>query len=126
MAKSAKMRPNWLLPLILAIAVATPVGVYAIYNSLMNPMPDSVSLTGTISSSDVGYVADKITFTCQSSGNDFVSNVSGGNPGTYAVTLPNGHSYKVSVAWKSSSNVSDVGILDLYSRESSLERSWFG
>ena len=126
MAKPAKTRPQWLLPLILAIAIVTIVGVYAVYNAAVNPMPDSVTLTGTVSSVNEGNVPEKITFTCLSSRNDFVSNVSGGNIGTYSVVLPNNHSYKVTITWQGSGITSETATLDLNSHEASLERNWVG
>ncbi len=126
MTKLAKARPQWLLPLILAIVIAAIVGVYAVYNSVVNPMPDSVTLTGTVSSVNGENVAEKITFTCLSSRNDFVSEVSGGNFGTYSITLPNNHSYKVTITWQGSGTTSETATLDLNSHEASLERNWVG
>lgn len=125
MSKPARGRPRWLLPLILSVVIASALGVYAFYDYSVNPMPNSIALTGTVSRVS-GENVTKITFQCQTSGNDFVSDVLGGNPGTYAVTLPNGHSYKVTIVSGSSGNSSDVGTLDLYSREASLERNWVG
>ena len=125
MHKPVRGHPHWLLPLILSAVIVSSVGVYAIYNSLVNPMPFSITLTGVVSLR-TGENASKITFKCQTSGNDFVSNVSVGNPQTYAVTLPNNNLYRVAITVASKGNSVDVGTLDLNSNEKSLEHNWFG
>ncbi len=94
-----------------------------------SPMPDTIIVTGSVVSIRAGAVPEKITFTCQSSGNPFVSEVLGGNAGTYSVTLPNRHYYAVTVTWATSgvdggSLTTDT--LDLFSPESSLVMNWTG
>ncbi len=126
MAKNVRKRARWYLPLILSIAIVAAVAVYYVYNTFVNPLPGSVTVTGTVTLNGEGVVPTNITFTCQDSGHDFTSQVLGGNSGTYNVTLLNGHPYKVVIAWSSGTvdGRLDKGIFYLSSPELLLERNY--
>ena len=128
MIKSPQNRPKWLLPFILIAIIISIVGVYVVYNSLITPLPSSVTLTGTVTSANGLKVPELITFISLSSGSKFESYVSGGMSGTYAVTLPNENSYKVTVTWasKGDGGTADLGTLNLNSNEAAFERNWVG
>jgi hypothetical protein len=128
LAKTTKANLRWRLPLILIAAIVSGIAGYAIYDSFIVPSPSSVTLIGSVSSATGLKVPELIIFTNLSSGSSYESYVSGGMSGTYAVTLPNGYSYKVTVTWalKGGGGSVDLGTLDLNSREAAITRNWVG
>ncbi len=86
----------------------------------------TVTVTGTITASDI--TLDKITFTNTGCGSEHVASISpsGDNSGFYEISLANGYSYNVTIAWNNGTivNEAEVGILLVDTLNASVEKNW--
>jgi hypothetical protein len=129
MSDPSRGRPKWISPTILIVVLITVLTIYFIWSTPGIIKPNEVTLTGTVTTTGTLTTPEKITFTCERSENTFVASVSGGNPGTYTITLPNGNSYKVSITWKflgATGGNADAGTLNLDTFETSIVQNWAG
>lgn len=116
----------------LIIAVLSSVLIIAllvVYVFLTSPemfKPREVTITGTITASEIAL--DKITFTNTGCGTIHEANISpsGDNSGFYTISLDNGYSYNVSIAWNSGTIVNEakVGVLLVDTLSASIEKDW--
>ena len=125
------MNKKLLIAVVIAVIVAVvAVAIYVIVQTPGFVKPKDVTLTGTVTTTGTGTTPEKITFTSMRDGKTYVAAVSGGNPGTYTITLPNGDSYKVAITWKIlgllTGGTADAGTLNLDTFETSIEKNWAG
>ena len=125
------MNKKLLIAVVIAVIVAVvAVAIYVIVQTPGFVKPKDVTLTGTVTTTGTGTTPEKITFTSMRDGKTYVAAVSGGNPGTYTITLPNGDSYKVTITWKIlgllTGGTADAGTLNLDTFETSIEKNWAG
>ena len=85
-----------------------------------------VTVTGTITASEI--TLDKITFTNTGCGSEHVAGISpsGDNSGFYEISLANGYSYNVTIAWNNGTivNEAEVGVLLVDTLNTSVEKNW--
>ena len=85
-----------------------------------------VTVTGTITASEIAL--DTITFTNTGCGTKHITNISqgGDNSGFYSISLDNGYSYNVSIAWNSGTTVNEaeVGVLFVDTYDASIVKDW--
>ena len=119
--------PRWLIA---ALSSALIIALLAVYAFLTVPgilKPSEVTITGTITAS--GIALDKITFTNTNCGTKNVANISsmGENSGVYAISVGNGYSYDVSIAWNNSENIvkeTEMGNLFLDTFDEAMVKDW--
>ena len=106
------------------------ISIYLLFQTPGIGKPKEVTLTGTVTTTGLGTSPEKITFTCNRDGMTYVTAVSGGNPGTYSIDLPNGDSYSVKITWQVLGLVTggdaDAGTLNLDCDDDSLVKNWAG
>jgi len=126
----SKGRSKWTIPAIIIVVVVAALAIYVIVQTPGFIKPKEVTLTGTVTTTGTGTTPEKITFTSLRDGKTYVAAVSGGNPGTYTITLPNGDSYEVTITWKIlgllTGGTADAGTLNLDTFETSIEKNWAG
>ena len=122
-----KNRPEWVLP---AISTAVIMALLVVYLVLTTPgffKPSEITITGTITASSVNL--EKITFTNTNCGTKNVANISSvaENSGVYSISLDNGYSYNVSIAWindEDTINELEMDQLILDTFDKSMVRDW--
>ena len=115
---------------IAVLSSALIIALLSVYGFLTSPglfKPSEVTVTGTITASEI--TLEKITFTNTVCGTKNEANISslGDNSGVYTVSLENGYSYNVSIAWKSSGTVineTGMGKLVVDTFDTSIEKDW--
>ena len=115
---------------IAVLSSALIIALLSVYAFLTSPglfKPSEVTVTGTITASEI--TLEKITFTNTVCGTQNEANISslGDNSGVYTVSLENGYSYNVSIAWKSSGtaiNEMGMGKLVVDTFDTSIEKDW--
>jgi hypothetical protein len=114
--------PRWMVTAISVAVIVVLLGVYAFLTTPSMSRPDEVTVTGTVVASGVGL--ERITFTNIACGEESVAVISltGGGSGVYSVSLVNGYSYNVSIAWTGGEVDLDVLVLD--TNERSVVRDW--
>jgi len=114
--------PRWMIAAISVTVIVVLLGAYAFLTYPGVFRPSEVAVTGTVAASGVN--PEKITFTNTGCGTENVATISstGGGSGTYSISLDNGYSYNVSVAWAGGEAALDVLVLD--ADEGSIVRDW--
>jgi hypothetical protein len=118
------------------IGVIVIIGVIAAVLIVMNipgfvpgvGKPGTVTVSGLVITVRTGTVPQKVTFTSMRNAATYVTNVAGGNPGTYSIDLPNGDSYSVSIAWTflGIPGNADAGTLNLDTFDKTILKNWQG
>jgi hypothetical protein len=120
---------KWIVALVIIIVIIAG-GIYILSQTPGFGKPKEVTLTGTVTTTGTGTTPEKITFTSVRDETIYVAAVTGGNPGTYSISLPNGDSYSVKITWKILGLVTggdaDAGTLNLDTFEESIEKNWAG
>ena len=123
-------RAKWVAASVVIIVVIAVIAVYVLGQIPGIGKLKEVALTGTVTTTGTGTTPEKITFTCNRDGMIYVTTVSGGNPGTYTISLTNGDSYSVTITWKILGIVTggdaDAGTLNLDTSEEILVKNWAG
>ncbi len=112
--------PRWAIAAVGVAVVVVLLGAYALYTSPGAFKPSDVTVSGRVTVS--GGSLERVVFTNTACGTENVAAISsaGGGSGTYSVSLRNGYSYNVSVAWTEGGADLDVLVLD--TREGSVVR----
>ncbi len=125
--KTSHTGRNLAIGLILAIIVIVIVVAMAVPGSVPGiSKPSQVVLSGTVTTTGTGTSPEKITFTSETTGNNYVADANGG---TYSVTLPNQDTYSVSITWKFlgiTGGTADAGTLNLDSASATMTENWSG
>jgi len=116
--------------IIAVLSSAIIIALLAVYAFLTTPgifKPSEVAITGTVTAS--GVALDKITFTNTGCGTENVANISsiGENSGVYTISLDNGYSYDVSIAWNNGESIvneAEMGKLFLDTFDKSIVKDW--
>ena len=105
------------------------IAVLVVYGFLTLPemfTARKVTVTGTITASEI--VLDTITFTNTGCGTKHTTNIShsGDDLGFYTISLDNGYSYNVSIAWDNGTTVNEaeVGVLFVDTHDASIVKDW--
>jgi hypothetical protein len=128
--KEKKAISNVVVVIIVSCAVVIGIGsaVYFASNGGVETIsPKGVTVAGTVTAAVAGTF-EKITFTGLSNG---VSYVVGANGETYSISLPDGDSYNVTIAWKLFGTTGgnailnwNEGTLNLDTTRSSVTENW--
>lgn len=126
----SNQKTKWIAAVVIVVVVIALVSIYILSQTPGIGKPQEVTLTGTVTTTGTGTSPEKITFTCNRDGMTYVVAVSGGNPGTYTMCLPNCESYKVTITWKILGLITggdaDAGTLNLDCYEETLVKNWAG
>ena len=122
-----KKRPKWVLAAISTVVIIALLAAYAYLTTPGFFKPSEITITGTITSSSVSL--DTITFTNTNCGTKNVANISavGENSGVYSISLGNGYTYDVSIAWINDGdtiNEVEMGKLILDTFDKSIVKDW--
>jgi hypothetical protein len=110
--------------LVCVVIIGVGLAVYFASNGGVGIIkPKEVTLTGTVRAA-VAVTFENITFTSLSNGETYVADINGE---TYSITLTNGDSYNVTVAWKLLGFPGgnwNVGTLNVDTTQSSITENW--
>lgn len=115
---------------VVGVVIVALVLIYVLSQTPGIGKPKEVTLTGTVTTTGTGTSPERITFTSNRDGRSYVAAVSGGNPGSYTISLPNGDTYAVTITWKFlgliTGGSADAGTLNLDTSEGTLVKNWAG
>jgi hypothetical protein len=133
--KNSHIARNAVIGFILAIvliAIILIVFVPGIIPGVSIPggKPAFVTVAGTVTTTGTGTNPEKITFTSETNGNTYVAACAGGgNPGSYTISLPNGDTYRVTIAWQFigiTGGNANAGTLNLNTFSDNMSMNWSG
>lgn len=112
------------------ICIAAVIGIYYLTQRVPGVVkPTEVMLTGHVTTVGTGTSPTLITFTSMRDQKTYVASVSGGNPGTYSISLPNLDSYQVKITWKIlgvTGGSANAGTLNIDTYSGSMQHDWSG
>jgi len=114
------------LAILSSVLIITLLAVYGFLTLPEMLKARTVTVTGTVTASDMTLV--KITFTNTGCGTEHMANISpsGDNSGVYEISLDNGYSYNVTITWNNGTivNKAEVGVLLVDTFNASVEKNW--
>jgi len=111
---------------VIVIVIVAGVALYFIFNTVGIGKPKDVLVVGFVTTARSATTPETITFTSLRNGETYVASATGG---TYAITLPNGDSYSVTITWEShgvTGGTANAGTLNLDTTQSSITENWVG
>ena len=125
---SAKGKNSRLIITVLSsVIIIALLAVYAYFAMPEMFKPREVTITGTITASDI--TLEKITFVNTGCGTISEANIlsAGDNLGSYTISLNNEYSYNVTITWSDGGttlNEAEMGTLDVDTFTHSFEKDW--